>query len=272
MGAFLTSQGPFALTALAAGRAAVSEANFDAIEPVPAYRKVFEAIEREILESRPRIGDRLPTESDLASRLGVHRSTTREGLRLLEQSGLVERRAGRRLYATAPRANDLSTRASRALTLEKISFDGLWRLLLALEPAVAAAAAATITPEEIVPLEENIARSVLAVEAGDSVPPLDLEFHALIAEATRNAAWRLARQPAAMLLFPANERMSPLLRQSGARLLTAHRKILAALKAGDGQGAKDWMRRHINDFRRGYVLAGFDPDEPIRVTVPRTAA
>ncbi|MEX2520905.1 MAG: FCD domain-containing protein [Paracoccaceae bacterium] len=244
------------------------EAHFDAIESMPAYRQVFEAIEREILEGRLRIGDRLPTETDLSARLGVHRSTTREGLRLLEQSGLVERRTGRRLYATAPRANDLSTRASRALTMEKISFDGLWKLLLALEPAAAAAAAAVVAPAEIEALEDNVAQTAAAVEAFESVTALDLEFHAMIAEATRNAAWRLAREPAAMLLFPANERMLPLLKQSGARLLTAHRRILAALKAGDAQGAEDWMRRHINDFRRGYVLAGFDPDEPVRVSVP----
>ncbi|KKM97836.1 hypothetical protein LCGC14_1164080, partial [marine sediment metagenome] len=211
-------------------------------------------------------GDRLPTEAELAARLGVHRSTTREGLRLLEESGLVQRRTGRRLYASAPRAEDLSTRASRALALQRVSFDELWQLLLALEPAAAAQAALAIQPEQIETLEDNLARTRVAVTEGSVLTTLDLEFHALIAEATGNATWQLAREPAAMLLFPANERMLPRLSQAGTRLIEAHEHIIAAFKKRDATLAADWMRRHINDFRRGYVLAGCDPDEPVHLS------
>lgn len=246
------------------GASESAEAVFSAIEAAPAYRLVFHAIEREILEGRLRIGDRLPTETELAHRLGVHRSTTREGLRLLEQSGLAERREGRRLYASLPRTDDLSERAQRALSLSRVSFDGLWRLLRALEPAAAALAAERIDDDTVAALEANLARTAVAVDARRSVTQLDLEFHALIADATGDAAWRLAREPSAALLFPANERMLPRLAQSGARLLTAHRNIFEAVRAGNGEGAERWMRRHIDDFRRGYVLAGFDPDEPVR--------
>jgi DNA-binding GntR family transcriptional regulator len=66
------------------------------------------------------------------------------------------------------------------------------------------------------------------------------------------------------LLFPAIERMLPRLEQAGARLLEAHGRIIDALKAGDARVAGDWMRRHIKDFRRGYILAGFDPSDPVR--------
>ncbi|MEF2547174.1 FCD domain-containing protein [Aurantimonas sp. E1-2-R+4] len=240
--------------------------HFAAIESAPAYRLVFETIEREILDGRLALGDRLPTEAELAARLGVHRSTTREGLRLLEESGLVQRRTGRRLYASAPRAEDLSTRASRALALQRVSFDELWQLLLALEPAAAAQAALAIQPEQIEALEDNLARTRVAVAEGSILTTLDLEFHALIAEATGNATWQLAREPAAMLLFPANERMLPRLSQAGARLIEAHEHIIAAFKKRDATLAADWMRRHINDFRRGYVLAGCDPDEPVHLS------
>ncbi len=241
-------------------------ARFAAIDPAPAYRLVFEAVSREILCGRIRIGDRLPTEAELSRRLGVHRTTTREGLRLLEQAGMAERRAGRRLYATAPEARTVSEGARRALTLGRVSFDGLWRLLRALEPAAAAQAAGNLSAECRAALEDNLARTRLAVAAGASLTGLDLEFHALVAEAGGDAAWRLAREPAATLLFPANERMLPQLPQSSARLLTAHEAILAALASGDAAAAETWMRRHIDDFRRGYVLAGFDPDEPVAST------
>jgi DNA-binding GntR family transcriptional regulator len=47
------------------------------------------------------------------------------------------------------------------------------------------------------------------------------------------------------------------------RLLAAHRNILDALKSGDAATAEEWMKRHIEDFRRGYELANLDIDTPI---------
>ena len=55
----------------------------------PAYQLVAEAIEREILAGRIRPGDPLGTEAELVKQFGVNRSTVREGIRLLEQGGLV---------------------------------------------------------------------------------------------------------------------------------------------------------------------------------------
>lgn len=244
------------------------EPQFTRLDLTPAYRVVFETIEREILQGRLKPGDRLPSETALADQLGVHRSTTREGLRLLEQSGLVQRRSGRRLFAAVPRQDELATRASRALILQQVTFNELWQLLMALEPAAAAIASATITEEEIATLEENLARTREMVAAGRSFTDLDLEFHAVIARATRNRAWLLAREPAAMLLFPANELMLPHLPHAGRRLVEAHARIVAALKAGDASVAEEWMRKHIVDFRRGYEMAGLSLDDPVDAMEP----
>lgn len=52
----------------------------------PGHRIMFETIEREILDGRLRPDDRLPSETALADRPGVHRLTTCEGLRLLEEA------------------------------------------------------------------------------------------------------------------------------------------------------------------------------------------
>lgn len=239
---------------------------------MPAYRLVFETIEREMMEGILRVGDRLPTETDLAARFGMNRSTTREGLRLLEESGLVERRKGRRLYAAAPRARDLSMRARRALILQGVTFDQLWRVLRELEPAAAAAAAETIAEEDIAALEDNIRRTRIAVAVGMSLTALDIEFHALVGGAARNGALVLAREPAAELAYSANERMLPHVPQAGARLIEAHESILEALRAGDGPAAAAWMRRHVDDFRRGYELAGLDLHKPISIGKARRVA
>jgi DNA-binding GntR family transcriptional regulator len=51
-------------------------------------------------------------------------------------------------------------------------------------------------------------------------------------------------------------------------MITAHRKILDALKERDRATAVEWMDRHIVDFRRGYELANLDLDAPIHGTMP----
>jgi DNA-binding FadR family transcriptional regulator len=48
----------------------------------------------EILRGRFRAGDRLPSERELVQQLGIHRGAIREGLRALDQLGLVEIRPG----------------------------------------------------------------------------------------------------------------------------------------------------------------------------------
>lgn len=252
----------------AAARQPESEDAADiALDPLrisPTYQIVADTIEQAIMDGRMPPGARLPSETALAARLGINRSTAREGLRLLEQSGLVARSPSRRLHVAVPGYEALSTRAGRALLLHKISFRQLHRLLMVLEPEAAAQAAAAISAQDLAALEANVAATGTAVAAGKSVTALDIEFHDILGYATGNPAWILARAPAARLLFPASDPMMRAIPQAAARLLAAHRAILEAVRTGDAAGAEAWMRRHVEDFRRGYELAGFDFDRPVQ--------
>ena len=81
---------------------------FGKLERLPAYRLVYDAIEGQILSGRLRVGDPLPPEVQLAGQFGVNRSTVREGIRLLEQSGLVTvRRIGTQKHYQANPASPL---------------------------------------------------------------------------------------------------------------------------------------------------------------------
>ena len=71
---------------------------FDRIKVPSAYEMVAEAIEAEIVSGRLRPGDEIGTEAALVRQFGVNRSTVREGIRVLEQGGLVRREASRKLF------------------------------------------------------------------------------------------------------------------------------------------------------------------------------
>src|SRR5437764_1054672 len=96
---------------------------------------VADANEREILARRIRPGEPIGTEAQLVKQFGVNRSTVREGIRLLEQSGLIHRDSGRRLTASLPHYSRLATRMSRAMLLHEVTFRELWEATTALEIA-----------------------------------------------------------------------------------------------------------------------------------------
>src|SRR5262249_12818212 len=125
------------------------------IERAPAYRLVYEVIEREILEGRLRVGGPLPAEKQPAQPVGGNRRTVREGIRLLEKTGLVERNGGKRPRISAPHYLELASSASRALVLHSVTFRELWDASMVLEPSIAERAARNIDDAGLAELSAN---------------------------------------------------------------------------------------------------------------------
>lgn len=228
----------------------------------PAYEQVSRELERQILGGVLQPGQILPTETALAEKFGVNRSTVREGIRRLESEGLVRRGGAKRLTVSVPHYGDLAPRASRALVLNQVTFLELWTVALALEPLSAALAASNATDDEMADMRANLAALEAALGKGDSPAALDVEFHTLIDKASRNRALSLSREPIGLLLYTAMEGLVPRLPRAGQRTLEAHFRVFDAIERRDAQAAADWMRKHIVDFRRGYELAGIPLDAP----------
>lgn len=235
-----------------------------------AYEAVHRALEEEILSGRIPMGSPLPTETELAEQFGVTRHTVREGMRALEQSGLVRREAGRRLHAVLPHHEDLAPRGSRALLMQGVTFRELWEVALRLEVWAVEMAAPLIDAAVIERLEANVVAMEKALAEGRSIIALDVEFHALIAEAACNRVLLMSREPVSLLFYPSLEKLFRHPRTadlSPTRVLKAHREILRTLRQRDAVAARDWMERHIMDFRRGYDLAGIDLDQSVDTKV-----
>lgn len=60
------------------------------------HASVVSAIEAEILSGALKVGERLPSEADLARRFAISTRSVREGLQILETKGLVRRKHGER--------------------------------------------------------------------------------------------------------------------------------------------------------------------------------
>ena len=244
---------------------------FDRIRVPSAYEMVAEAIEAEIVSGRLRPGDEIGTEAALVRQFGVNRSTVREGIRVLEQGGLVRRGAGRKLYGCEPRYDALSSRISRALVLQDVTFRELFDAALILEVGAVEGAVAHADAEVIAALEANQSRIEQAIGNPVLLSEIDTEFHALVAHASRNRVLELAREPAALLFFPSSEMICRRVPEGGPRMVEAHRRIIDAIKARDLELARLWMRRHLVDWRKDFMRAGREIDAPVERIFARYA-
>ncbi|GGE47061.1 GntR family transcriptional regulator [Primorskyibacter flagellatus] len=221
-----------------------------------AYYQVADEIQRQILDGSLKPGERLPGEVELAEMFGVTRSTVREGLRQLENDGLVHRPSPRRLEVSLPQMETLTTRNSRAMAMMRVSFRHLWQVALATEPLAADLAALLITEEEKVELRDIHAELLDSVTDVDRTIELDTRFHSFIATAAKNPALMLAREPVALLLYRGFAQVAPVSEIALSRQAEAHTHITDAICAGDRDLARTWGRRHIEDFWKAINKAG----------------
>ena len=234
---------------------------FEKLRGVPAYRLVVEALREDILSGRIKPGERIPSETSLAAQLGVNRSTVREGMRLLEEAGFViHRPGGKRRYAAEPPRplGEAAADADVAPALRAITFIEYWEICMALEPTAAALAARRAVPADIAALAENLERTREAVRTRQNVTQLDRDFHSLVATAAHNRALLAVAYPLRRgIFYPALEAVMERMNAND-RLLVAHETIFDAIRFHDEARAREWMEKHIVDFRRGYELANLD--------------
>ena len=235
------------------------------LELVPAYREVSNDLRNQIVEGRIGTGQSLPTEATLSELYGVNRSTVREGLRQLEQEGLLQR-DGKRLLASVPKAQVLADAAGRALRMQQVSLRDIWQVAGVLEPLCARLAAEAATEQDLLALELNLKRTEEVISRKESPVEVDIEFQNLVAQAAHNPALSLTRAPMSQFMHMGYAAIAPALPQSGARLLAIHREVLEALKRKDADAAELAMQKHMADYARGCATAGLDMSNPVSTT------
>ena len=73
---------------------------------LPAYMKIHDQIKKDIDEGSWKIGERLPSERDLAEEFAVSRMTLRQAISLLVEEGVLERRVGSGTFVSSTRVQE----------------------------------------------------------------------------------------------------------------------------------------------------------------------
>lgn len=234
------------------------EIQFQKLNVEPTYRVLSQSIIEQILNGTLKPGDALPTEASLCAQFGVHRSSVREGIRLLEETGMVRRINAKRLVVSRPTTSEMAEQMERGMRLHEVTFFELWETAMVLEPKTASLAAVHLDAKDIEAIAQNIEETRAVLGNPGVLASLDVQFHALVAKGVHNRVLLLTREPMARLFYPAFEAVLSRVPESGSRLLQAHEAIFTALKAGNALDASTWMEKHIKDFKRGFELASLN--------------
>lgn len=224
--------------------------------PAPAinrrlYQQIADQI-RELIDSGGfPVGERLPAERDMATRLGVSRPSVREALIALEIEGSVEARPGAGLFVCQP-----SRRAQSAQPALGESPTEVMQARSALEGSVILLACAHAAGARLAPLRDAHQAMCDAVARGRNPVPYDRQFHVAIAAMTTNAV--LQRLVGSLF----DERHGPIAKtlqsrsetaQTWAAALEEHAAIVLALESRDTLQAQTALRMHLWQSQRRWL-------------------
>jgi DNA-binding FadR family transcriptional regulator len=231
-----------------------------------------DTLQQEILSRELTVGDRLPTEVELAQRFDVSRTVVREAARLLVQRGLVTVKPGRGMTVAEFDGRFIAEQYALLLRLSDGTFEQLLELRLVLEVEMSALAAQRRTPDQLRAMRET--NELLARSTGSRLEFLaaDLAFHELMAHASANPFFLLLTGPINGFLRDAYSRGHGYPSEA-LQTVDEHNDIAEAIASGDPARARATTEKHLRRVvaSRNELLAtqpsedaGSDDDDPDR--------
>jgi len=157
-----------------------------------------------ILQIENMIGDRfrpgtfLPTEDQLAERFSVSRIVIREAMKILEDRGVVEVRAGRGTIVIPPNPDRMKASLYRLLrgskSPELLEMTQLLELREVLEESAAGLAAVRATAPDLAELQAAV-NCMRDADVAEAIHTADLRFHRAIAHAAGNPFFEIVLEP-----------------------------------------------------------------------------
>jgi len=232
---------------------ASAETIFAPVQSQTAFEETLERLGTAIKLGLLEPGARLPAERELCRQLGISRSTLRQALTALVQSGHLHATRGRSGGTFVAESPPPAEAPSAALL-------GGWRdacdQRLAVELGVAVLAAERAEPEALAPLDDCVALMDATLEDFPAYRQADVRWHIGLAEAAGSQRLLAAMTEAQGLM---TDLISYIAHPPELLAWTnqQHAKMLVAVRRGDGDRAMRIMAEHLKGTE--HVLAGLLP-------------
>lgn len=213
------------------------------------YDQVAEHIEDLISDGTLQSGDKLPSERELAQRLGVGRGVVREAVKLLAERGLVSVEPGRGTFIAELDTYLFSDQLGRFLRVGRHSYSDLNEVRRILEVEIASLAAQRAGVEDLERMKQAIQDMEDNITSADGYIEADLAFHQALARATKNEIFLLLID---VMVDSLRELRRLTVQVPGApeRARDWHKVIYEAVEKGDSAAAREAMWGHMQQVTK----------------------
>jgi GntR family transcriptional repressor for pyruvate dehydrogenase complex len=233
-------------------RSAAVDAIFEPVQPPTTFEETVERLGTAIKVGLLQAGSKLPPERELADELGISRSTLRQALTALVQSGhlmAARGRGGGTFVADAPPLTVGST-PDRDKMRDVLDYR------VAVETGAAMLAAERCEPEDLDRMRALVETMKEGETDFDTYRRADIRFHIAMAEAAKShrlvaAMTEVQGDMSELIALIAHP--EEVLAQSNAQ----HARLIKLLEAGHSTGAAELVRKHLEGTE--HILIGLMP-------------
>ncbi len=227
---------------------------FQKVQSEKLSHAVVRQIELLILRGILRPGERLPSERELADKLGVSRPSLREAIAMLQEDGLLTSKAGAGVFVAEVLGSAFSPALIRLFaTHDEAVFDYIaFRRDLEGLMAERAATHGSDTDLKVVDTIFHKMEAAHGKRNPDEEATLDAQFHLSIVEAAHNVVMLHMMRSMFELLHGGvfyNRQIMFRQRITRSTLLDQHRAINDGIQARDGQAARAAVEAHLDYVR-----------------------
>ena len=231
-----------------------------AVKPLRKRRladEIYAQILLQLSTGRYEVGERLPTEHEMATMFDVSRPVVREALQFLQNDGLIDTRRGSGTFVLRLPPREMARYTD---DVRLAQYMRAYEVRQCLETEAARLAALRVTRASLKRLHNALDAMVATMSTGTGIQEADFQFHLEIARASENDLF----EKQLMLLKPDMMGMmnvaADLTRggtdQRKGTVIQEHRNILQAIEIGDGELAKLFMHYHLVSVRYRVIDQG----------------
>lgn len=215
---------------------------FRPIRTSRTYEEAIDQIAEAVRSGDIAVGERLPSERQLAQQMGVSRPTLREAIKALADVGVLQTRSG---GGTVVRSDLVPAQLLAGRTELKITeIAGVLEARRLLEPRVAQLAALRLDDDDVSRMEAIVAQQHREAERPERFAVHELRFHLAIARAAKNSTvLDLMRSLLTRLEIARELGMRSVERQDPA--IGIHERTLKSLCGGDPDDIEAAMDEHL---------------------------
>ncbi len=221
-------------------------------------KQIAEQLRAAIVSGQFKIGERLPTEDELAQRYGVSRPSVREALKRLAAQNLVRAKRGPSggNFVVKPSFGDLAESLSGAATLlvgmGALDIEEIMEARRTLQGSCLALAVNHATAQHIENIEIALQRQQDPKISDVAFCQADVAFHRALVDATDNGMLRFVMYTVIEALIPVTNMVVTVVRERS-DIISLHRQMLDHLKQGNANELQASMDELLD-----YLLQKFE--------------